>query len=261
MRSVAHARAVSVITPTLLDPERVPLMEALHDDLAASDVDWEWLVAVDGPAERVVPGSLTDDPRVRVLPIGRHVGAAAARNLALGVASGAYVTTVDDDDILPADSLAERLDAAVTYGAGWVAGLIADERDGVVSAWDGPLAHGRVPAGAVWHAWGCPCMPFPLGPTTLLCDTDLVRRVGGWQGLPQAEDFGMALAVTGLAEGIMLDDVVYVYHRHAAQMTVQPEFDDLEPLVRQITFERGRLLAEPYSTPAAVTPLTQRTPA
>lgn len=261
MPSVVHARSVSVITPTLLDPERLPLLEALHDDLAASTVDWEWLVAVDGQPQRPVPWTLSEDPRVRVLSIGRHVGAAAARNLALGVASGAYVTTVDDDDSLPADSLAVRLDAAVRAGAAWVAGMIADERDGAVEVWDCPMPRGRVAAGMAWQEWGCPCMPFPLGPTTLLADTDLVRRVGGWQGLPQAEDFGMALAVTGRAPGIMLDDVVYVYHRHAAQMTVQPAFDDLEPLVRQITFERGRLLAEPYRPPATITPLAERTSA
>lgn len=261
MQAAAHTPAVSVITPTMLDPERTPLLERLHIDLQASDADWEWLLVVDGPSERTVPWTLAHDPRVHVVPIGRHVGAAAARNLGLGRACGAFVTTVDDDDSLPDGSLSVRLDAALSAGVGWTCGMIADERDGVVQAWAGPMPHGRVPAGSVWRSWGCPCMPFPLGPTTIMADTDLVRRVGGWQGLPQAEDFGMALAVTGATAGVVLDDVVYVYHRHTAQMTVQPEFDDLEPLVRQITFERGRLLAEPYAPPAALSRLEQRLPA
>lgn len=234
---------VSVLTPTTLRPDRADFLVALYADLAAAAVEWEWVLAVDGEHDRPVPAAIAADPRVHVLRIGRSVGAAAARNLALGLAHGAYISSVDDDDHLPAGSLERRLAAAVESGAGWVAGRLADLRGGTVTVWDCPLRRGENAPGDVWRAWSCPCLPFPLGPTTLLVEATLLRSVGGWQGLPQAEDFGMVLAVTGRAAGVMLDDVVYRYRKHPGQMMAQPGFPDLEPLVRYITYERGRLLA------------------
>ena len=55
----------------------------------------------------------------------------------------------------------------------------------------------------------------------------------------------MVLSVTARTAGIMLDAVVYAYRKHAHQMTTSKEFGQLEPLVRHITYERGRLLAAP----------------
>lgn len=241
--------SVSVLTPTLLQPHRVPLLHDVYADLCSSAVAWEWVIVVDGTHARPVPASIASDSRVRVVRTGSAVGAAAARNLGLGFAAGRYITAVDDDDRLPAGSLDVRVAAARRSHVPWVGGMIADARGGVISAWDDcPLSPGPAAAGDIWRTWGCPCLPFPLGPTTLLVEAALLRRVGGWQGLPQAEDFGMAIAVTGAAPGIVLPDVVYIYRRHDAQMTAHPDFDRLESLVRSITFERGRLCAATATT-------------
>lgn len=252
MESAAHPVSVSVITPTRAQPSRMGLLTDLHRDLAASTTSWEWVLAVDGDDAPPLPDDLVHDPRVRVLRVGRQVGAAAARNLALGIARGDFITCVDDDDSLPQGSLEVRLEAARS-GMPWVAALLADEDHGATRVWDSPIARGVLQPGDVWRAWACPCLPFPIGPTTLLVEARLLRSVGGWQGLPQAEDFGMALAVTSRAPGMMLDDVVYVYHKHPGQSMRRHDFDDLEPLVRHITFERGRLLAEArWAAPAIV---------
>lgn len=240
--TMTASETVSVLTPTAAHGSRAPFLLELYADLSASAADWEWIIAIDGGHRRHLPGAILADGRVRVLRVGRQIGAAAARNLALGVAHGHYVTCVDDDDRLPARSLERRLAAAVASGAGWVAGLLADDEAGTRTVWDCPVPRGRLAAGDVFRAWGCPCLPFPLGPTTLLTRVDLLRGVGGWQGLPQAEDFGMVLAVTSGAAGVMLDDVVYVYRKHAGQMVAGRAFEQWEPLVRYITFERGRLL-------------------
>lgn len=255
--------SVSVITATLLEERRIPGLLQVHADLAASAVAWEWVVVVDGSHDREVPAPLRADHRVRLLRTGRPVGAAAARNLGLGIARGRYVTAADDDDRLPPFSLDHRLAAVRRCRVAWAGGMLADLREGILTGWDCPMRAGAVAPGDVWRAWGCPCAPFPLGPTTLLVDAGLLREVGGWHGLPQAEDFGMVLAVTGRAPGIVLDEVVYVYCRHEAQMTTRPGFDDLEPLVRHITFERGRLVAHERA-PAAVPrvrPIPHRTSA
>ena len=234
---------MSVLTPTQLSPARAEFLAELHADLCGSAVAWEWVIAVDGGRDRAVPAAIEADPRVRVLRIGRPVGAAYARNLALGIARGRYVTSVDDDDHVPCGSLEQRLHAIATLDLGWVAGRLADLRDGVLSPWECGVSPGAKEPGDVWRSWSCPCLEFPLGPTTLLVEAGLLRSVGGWQGLPQAEDFGMVLAVTGRAPGMMLGDVVYAYRRHPDQFTAQPGFIELEPLVRHITYERGRLLA------------------
>lgn len=239
-----------MITATRLETGRIPSLITLHTDLAASKADWEWVIVVDGARDPAVPAPVRADPRVRILRTRQAVGAAGARNLGLGVARGEYVTSADDDDRLPAGSLEHRLDAVRSHGAAWAGGMLADLRDGVLAAWDCPMPAGDAAPGDVWRAWGCPCAPFPIGPTTLLVDADLLRLVGGWHGLPQAEDFGMALAVTGSAPGVVLDEVVYIYRRHGAQMTTRPQFDELEPLVRHITFERGRLAAGASATAA-----------
>ena len=225
----------------------------LHADLTASEVDFEWIIAVDGTQRRRVPDPIAADRRIRILQIGRQVGAAAARNLALGLARGTYVTSADDDDHLPAESLTTRLEAAMRHGVGWVAGALADLYGEELIPSELRLPTGVVAPGDVWRAWGCPCLAFPVGPTTLLVETGLLRRVGGWQGLPQAEDLGMVLSVTARTVGIMLDTVVYAYRKHAHQMTVSKEFGQLEPLVRHITYERGRLLAPPQ-VPGSLAP-------
>lgn len=251
MGSVSQQPMVSVLTPTTARADRAGFLLELYGDLLSTTVAWEWIVTVDGSHGRGVPDVMRQDRRVRVLRIGRQAGAAAARNLGLGVARGRYITCVDDDDRLPAGSLARRVDAAFAAQVPWVAGLLADDVGGSTQVWQCPVPRGRVEAGDVWRLWGCPCMAFPLGPTTLLTEAQLLREVGGWQGLPQAEDFGMALAVTGRAPGVMLGDVVYVYRKHAGQMLAQKDFPTLEPLVRHITFERGRLLAQESVSPAA----------
>lgn len=241
--SVLHPD-VSVLTPTRLDAPRLGFLAELAADLRASDVDYEWIVVIDGADDAALPDALRGDVRTRVLHAGRHVGAASARNLALGIARGRYITSADDDDRVLPGSLRARLVAAADAKVGWVAGPLAHLDGDVLGPPEAVVPAGPVAPGDVWRTWGCPCQPFPLGPTTLLMETELLRCVGGWQGLPQAEDLGMTLAVTAATPGLMLADAVYAYRAHPHQMTVGRDFQQLEPLVRHITFERGRLLAE-----------------
>jgi hypothetical protein len=234
---------ISVLTATDLRVERGAYLLELYSDLCAAQATWQWVLCIDGDHGRYLPEVLKRDPRVTSMRAGRQVGAAAARNLALGLADGYWVTSADDDDRLPRGSLDVRLAAAAKHRVGWVGGLLADLHDDELVTWDCPAPRGRLAAGDLWRAWRAAEAAFPLGPTTLLVRTELMRRVGGWQGLPQGEDFGMVMAVSGATGGWMLDEVVYHYRKHAGQMMTAPEFPDLERAVRRITFERGRLLA------------------
>jgi hypothetical protein len=93
---------------------------------------------------------------------------------------------------------------------------------------------------------------IPLGPTTLLMEANLLKRAGGWMGLPQGEDIGMMMAITCMAPGVVIDAYVYHIRLHEGQMTKATWFDDLELLSRRCAWERGeRILSEPPPGSAA----------
>lgn len=237
----------SLITPTQLAANRIGFLLELHESIvaAAPRFGFEWVIAVDGAVQAELPESIAKDRRVRVIRTGRSVGAAGARNLALATVNTRFVTSVDDDDLLPQNSLDHRVEALLAYPeCGWCAGLLTDLfADGSTSVWDCPAKRGDNKPGDVWRAWGEPEGIFPFGPTTMLALTESVKAVGGWQGLPQGEDFGLVMAITSSEAGHMLDESVYLYRKHSEQMTRTHDFDELESTVRAITFERGRVLA------------------
>ena len=103
--------------------------------------------------------------------------------------------------------------------------------------------------GDVWRAWPTPNHDIPLGPTCLLVETNLLKRVGGWMGLSQGEDLGMMMAVTCTAPGILIDSCVYHYRMHGNQITKSPWFSDLELLSRTCAWQRGEQIVCQSSSP------------
>ncbi len=232
---------VSVITPTRLLPDRLGMLVELNESLRRNDCLVEHVVVVDGASQEGLPLGLCD--RATVVAAGRPIGQAAARNLGLAIAKGEWITSADDDDWLYPHSIDKRLDAINDQaGALWSGGYCTD---------DSGMDPGIVPAGPsspgdVWRAWSTPQASIPLGPTTLLVEASLLKRAGGWMGLPQAEDIGMMMAVTCMAPGVVIDDYVYHIRLHGGQMTKAAWFDDLELLSRRSAWERGeRILLQP----------------
>src|ERR1700749_3029845 len=101
---------VSVLTASF-NAEPKHLIEA-YRSLADEngDVDWEWLIQVDGCTGEI-PAEVTRDPRVQVARNGRHLGAAATRNMALTRAASPLVQNLDSDDCLLTGTLAALSDA------------------------------------------------------------------------------------------------------------------------------------------------------
>ncbi len=98
----------------------------------------------------------------------------------------------------------------------------------------------------IWRAWPTPKASIPLGPTTLIVEANLLKRAGGWMGLPQGEDIGMMMAATCMAPGVVIDAYVYHVRLHVGQTTKTTWFDDLELLSRRCARERGeQILFEP----------------
>lgn len=87
----------------------------------------------------------------------------------------------------------------------------------------------------------------------------MLKRVGGWMGLPQGEDLGMMIAVTSTAPGVLIADYVYHIRLHVGQMTKAAWFDDLELLSRRSAWERGQsILAQQQHASATVPLIRQR---
>lgn len=138
--------------------------------------------------------------------------------------------------------MAVRLHALETTGLGWCAGYSEDlHPDGTTSLWRCPTPPGRHEAGDVSTYWKNPADTIPLGPTTILARTDLVRAAP-MGGLVQGEDYMAALGVTCLAPGILLPLPVYRYRKHPGQMTRQDAYDALEASARRHAWNFGRSL-------------------
>lgn len=227
-----------MVIATQLRPERLAFFADMHASLCRQSVPWEAVVALDGAHPARLPAALAADPRVRTLVLPRPVGAACARNFALDEVRTEYVNWADDDDEFADWAMALRLRTLEETGVGWCAGYSQDlHEDGTTTLWRPPTPPGRHEAGDVWRYWKNPADTIPLGPTTLLARTDLVRAAP-MGGLVQGEDY-CALAVTCLAQGVVLPVPVYRYRKHPGQMTAQDSYNELEARARDFAHRFG----------------------
>ncbi|MGD3109328.1 glycosyltransferase family 2 protein [Streptomyces sp. YGL11-2] len=245
-RSPVHSAPdakVAVVTPTRLRPDRIPYLLELYASLRDQEVSWQWVLALDGVSEEGVPEVLRTDARVKVVALPRPVGAGAARNFAVNEVTADWLTTSDDDDVLPAQSLSVRLRYAQKHNLGWCAGWSADlHPDRSITTWRCSTPPGFHAPGDVWRHWANPNSTIPIGPTTLLARTEIVRASGGYAALPQGEDYVYLIGVTGAARGALLPTVVYHYRKHAEQMTAQPEYPAMELQARRFAWNHGKHL-------------------
>ncbi|MFF3372093.1 glycosyltransferase family 2 protein [Streptomyces sp. NPDC002680] len=233
---------MTVVIATRLRPDRLGHLTAMHESLTRQSVPWEAVIALDGANPTHLPAPLADAPRVRVLALPRPVGAACARNLALNDVRTEYVNWADDDDEFTPASLAVRLHVLEKTGLGWCAGYSQDlHPDRSTTLWRCPTPPGRHEAGDVWTYWKNPEDTIPLGPTTILARTDLVRAAP-MGGLVQGEDYMSAIGVTCLAPGLLLPVPVYRYRKRPGQMTRQDTYNALEPAARQHAWNYGHSL-------------------
>ncbi|MFF8022170.1 glycosyltransferase family 2 protein [Streptomyces sp. NPDC007896] len=230
-----------MVIATQLRPDRLAFLVSMHASLCRQSVPWEAVVALDGADPARLPAALVADPRVRVLSLPRAVGAACARNLALNEVRTEFVNWADDDDEFTDNAMALRLRVLEETRVGWCAGYSQDlHDDGSTALWRCPTPPGRHEAGDVWAYWKDPADTIPLGPTTLLARTDLVRAAP-MGGLVQGEDY-CTLAITCLAPGILLPVPVYRYRKHVGQMTAQDSYDHLEAKARVFAHRFGASL-------------------
>ncbi|MFF9016587.1 glycosyltransferase family 2 protein [Streptomyces sp. NPDC014870] len=233
---------MTVVIATQLRPERLPYLEEMHASLARQTVPWEAVLVLDGADPQQLPSSVAADPRVRPLALPRPVGAACARNLGLTQVRTEFVNWADDDDLFPDWSLGLRLEA-FTDRLGWVAGYSEDWLpDGSTRLWKCPTPPGYHAAGDVITYWPRPEDTIPIGPTTILARTRLVRAAGGMGGLAQGEDYMAAVGTSNLAPGVLLPVPVYRYRKWGGQMTAQVGYDRMEAAARSHAWQYGHSL-------------------
>lgn len=101
---------VSICIPTYNG--RSYVHEAIESALGQSESQLEVVVSDDGSADDTLDVVRTfDDPRLRILPLGDRVGAAANWNRAIEAARGRFVKLMCQDDVLYRDAVRDELAA------------------------------------------------------------------------------------------------------------------------------------------------------
>jgi glycosyltransferase involved in cell wall biosynthesis len=138
--AVAHTPFRSVVPRTTGAPPRVSVVmasygherwisESIASVLDQTMGDIELIIVDDGSFDRTVQAAAAfDDPRIRLYPLGRNQGAAAALNLAVQQARSDLVAVINSDDMWMPTKLARQLEVldaqpevvAVFTGAGFV---------------------------------------------------------------------------------------------------------------------------------------------
>lgn len=245
--AAASLPVVSVITATYPSPHRenfiTELAESIFTQVGFDTRLIEWVIQEDGTStscrDRLTP-ELLSDPRVRIEYNHTRLGAAATRNIALSRVRGRVVLVADDDDVLLPDACATLLEGFSHNGVGWVGAGI--------ESWDGRSFVPKNLAGIVERhgttlAWGHPTNVFPVVHQACAFRVELLRAIGGWAALPQAEDMSLLVAASARARGFVSPVPVYRYRSHTDQMTAAGGFSHTEAASRVAVWRRACDLA------------------
>jgi len=247
---------ISIITPHRLGLNRSQYLAEVRESLLHQEgTRIEWVVCVDGGTQKQVEQEIHESLYaatpyliVKVLHAsGRFSGPSATRNYALSQVTGKYVSSVDDDDVLPANAFTKRLELLeahpdLHWAGGWLQDM--DEQRNGAGVWYPPAPAQVYPAGGIFDCWAAPNSEFPMNTAGLLMRKQAIQAVGGWQGLPTAEDFGMIIGLTGTYPGVIVDEITYMYRKHAEQTMQSPGFQEIESHVRQAVWDRAVALTK-----------------
>jgi glycosyltransferase involved in cell wall biosynthesis len=232
---------------------------AIESVLAQTRGDFELIVVNDGStddtADRVQP--YLDDARVRLI-CQPNRGQASARNAAIDVACGTYVSLLDSDDVwLPQylDRMCGRLDEDPSAGAVYTDAWALDDRTR------------RVARRTVMAPWHPPTVPtdaraflralLELGNFVFVGATvrrTVLAEVGGFRGgLEPSEDYELWLRIAARGYRFLRVDIpLAIYRRSAGQMSA-----DQAALTRAVS-DVFRIVAEEYDVPNDIRELARQ---
>jgi hypothetical protein len=191
--------------------------KSLADQELPDGWTWQWVVQEDGDSGRPI-AELPSDQRISSA-LGRRGCAATARNLALARAEGVLVRALDADDVLLPGALMRDIAALIEHpDIAWCVSPAVDLLpDGTLRP--GPRDPDPGPMPPSFLADGERRGFLQVLGTTLCTYAELVRALGGWPALTQAEDAGLLLAAEAVSSGWMLDKPGLLYRRWDGQTT------------------------------------------
>ncbi len=210
---------VSVVMP-VYNGERF-LAEAIESILAQTFEDFEFIIVDDGSGDRsadIIADYARKDERIRIVTLPRNMGVAAAHNAGIAASSGAYIATMDCDDI----SLPQRLQRQVDYlkahpaigGVGVSADKVSEDLSHLYS-FEVPLCHTLI------------TYEMFTGQTALIRASMMVRRefleaAGGHDpDFGSCHDFEFFLRLIWQTKIRLanIDAPLYLYRQHDASLT------------------------------------------
>jgi glycosyltransferase involved in cell wall biosynthesis len=237
---------MSEVEATIVIPTRdrwnVLRRAALASALAQEDLSLEIVVVDDGSSDGThehLAG--VGDPRLRVIRHERSLGVARARNAGIAVATGTWISFLDDDDLWSPRKLREQIDAATRADASLVyaAGAAVDADARFLFAVAPPEPRNLARELLRWNVIWCGC-------SNVAVRADLLGRVGGFdEELLQLADWDLwvRLALAGRAASCAEVLVAYTIHEQSMLLTderdVFPEFDHLVEKHRQASADYG----------------------
>ena len=228
-RAGASGRAtplISVLLP-VHDPEPELLRDTLDSVLAQTSGHWQLCVVDDGSTRADVAAvlkSVAHDERVIVRRLATAQGVSAATNAALALARGAYVATLDHDDLLSPDAISavgSHLSAHPTADA-----LYTD---------NDKIAAGARFSPSLKPGWSpellCACM-YTLHFSVYR--RALIEEIGGWRSeFDGAQDHDLMLRLSERSDRIFhLPKTLYSWRAHAGSAA-------LGALAKPQAYERG----------------------
>ncbi|MEU7839567.1 glycosyltransferase [Micromonospora sp. NPDC049114] len=210
--------AISVCIAVRDRPEL--LVTSIRSVLGGTFDDFEVVVVDDGSTvpsqECLAAAGLLADQRIRLVRQ-KPSGISAARNTALRVARGRYITVLDSDDELTEDGLSHIQDFLIATGAVWI---YTDYRELA----GGSVRQIRLPSyptarRMLWSVLARPRLPFKHSGMSI--DRELLIRLGGYdEKLPIKVD--VELVLRALASGVHLTHLghpVVRFHRHVGSIS------------------------------------------
>lgn len=238
---------LSVVIPTR--NRRELLSTTLASVLDQRDVDLEVVVVDDGSDAGVAAIPEFHDCRVRVVRHSTRRGVAAARNTGIAAATKEWLAFTDDDDIWAPEKLSSQLRALEKSAARWSCGGVVqvdddlnvfrcDEPPPIADVSDQMLIGNAIPGGG----------------SGVVADTDLVRRVGGFdESLSVCADYDLWIRLALSAPVAAVNRPLIAYRVHDLGMSrelgnIYAELDIIEEKYAAERSRRGLVTADALNT-------------
>jgi GT2 family glycosyltransferase len=222
---------LSVICPVFnAEPRLLELaIASVQREAAAAKVPAEVILVDDGSSRddtRAMLAALGGREGLVLLRPGRNAGPAAARNLGIAAARGAWLGFLDADDLWLPGGLAAARPWMAEADTAWLLGRHALLRpDGLHASPSLATALGVTPPRMVGGRALTRCLIgnswIHLG--AMLLRRDLARRAGGFaEGLYYSEDVLLAIRLSAIAPLRLLDADLYAWRRAGGGLTGSP---------------------------------------